>query len=135
MSTHANLSPSKRHRWALCPGSIREEAKFPDERTSEAAIDGTHSHTLLEHCLSEGVEPESMVGQALSDDDGVFTVDDEYGNEVFRAHPEGDGIFEPEERDQYLNLAKLAIDRGAPADHVHFIPNAVKPPTARANGC
>lgn len=31
------------------------------------------------------------------------------------------------------HLAKLAIGRGAPADHVHFIPNAVKPPTARAN--
>ena len=75
MSTHANLSPSKRHRWALCPGSIREEAKYPDERTSEAAIDGTHSHTLLEHCLSEGVEPETMIGQVLSDDDGAFKVD------------------------------------------------------------
>lgn len=30
------------------------------------------------------------------------------------------------------HLAKLAIERGAPEDHVHFIPNAVKPPTARA---
>ena len=75
MSTHANLSPSKRHRWALCPGSVREEAKYPEERTSEAAIDGTHSHTLLEHCLSEGVEPETMIGQVLSDDDGAFKVD------------------------------------------------------------
>lgn len=75
MSTHANLSPSKRHRWALCPGSVREEANYPEERTSEAAIDGTHSHTLLEHCLSEGVEPETMIGQVLSDDDGAFKVD------------------------------------------------------------
>ena len=75
MSTHANLSPSKRHRWAVCPGSVREEAKYPEERTSEAAIDGTHSHTLLEHCLSEGVDPESMIGQVLSDDDGAFKVD------------------------------------------------------------
>ncbi|ADG09292.1 glycosyl transferase group 1 [Caulobacter segnis ATCC 21756] len=30
------------------------------------------------------------------------------------------------------HLARLAIERGAPADHVHFIPNAVTPPTARA---
>jgi glycosyltransferase involved in cell wall biosynthesis len=30
------------------------------------------------------------------------------------------------------HLANLALDRGAPADHVHFIPNAVTPPTARA---
>lgn len=31
------------------------------------------------------------------------------------------------------HLARLAIERGAPEDHVWFIPNAVKPPTARAN--
>ena len=55
MSAHAQLSPSKRHRWALCPGSIREEAKFPDERSGAAAIDGTHSHTLLEFCILEGL--------------------------------------------------------------------------------
>jgi glycosyltransferase involved in cell wall biosynthesis len=30
------------------------------------------------------------------------------------------------------HLADLAVERGAPADHVHFIPNAVQPPTARA---
>ena len=30
------------------------------------------------------------------------------------------------------HLARLAIERGAPEDHVWFIPNAVKPPTARA---
>ncbi|WP_421736736.1 glycosyltransferase [Caulobacter sp.] len=30
------------------------------------------------------------------------------------------------------HLAALAVERGAPADHVHFIPNAVKPPTAQA---
>lgn len=75
MSTHSQLSPSKRHRWAACPGSIREEAKYPDDRSGPAAIDGTHSHTLLEHCLSEKVEPESMIGQVLSDDDGAFKVD------------------------------------------------------------
>ncbi len=30
------------------------------------------------------------------------------------------------------HLARLAIERGAPSDHVHFIPNAVKPPSVRA---
>jgi glycosyltransferase involved in cell wall biosynthesis len=30
------------------------------------------------------------------------------------------------------HLADLALQRGAPADHVHFIPNAVRPPTAQA---
>ena len=76
MSAHAQLSPSKRHRWALCPGSIREEAKFPDERTSPAAIDGTHSHTLLEHCIDRGLsDPMDQVGEVFADDDGSFVVD------------------------------------------------------------
>ena len=76
MSTHAQLSPSKRHRWALCPGSIREEAKCPDERTSPAAIDGTHSHTLLEYCIDRGLsDPMDQVGEVFADDDGSFVVD------------------------------------------------------------
>jgi hypothetical protein len=76
MSDHAQLSPSKRHRWALCPGSVREEAKYPDERTNAAAIDGTHSHTLLEHCIKAGLaNPLNMVGVKLKDDDGEFVVD------------------------------------------------------------
>ncbi len=75
MSTHAQLSPSKRSRWALCPGSIREEAKYPETGGGPAAIDGTHSHTLLEHCIKEFVSPLSMVGQTLTDHEGTFIVD------------------------------------------------------------
>src|SRR5574343_190610 len=77
MSTHAQLSPSKRHRWALCPGSIREEAKYPDERSSPAAIDGTHSHTLLEYCIQHDrfIDPMTQVGAKFEDDDGDFVVD------------------------------------------------------------
>ena len=76
MSTHAQLSPSKRHRWALCPGSIREEAKFPDERSGAAAIDGTHSHTLLEVCIKADLaDPMIMVGAKMNDHEGTFVVD------------------------------------------------------------
>jgi hypothetical protein len=75
MSTHAQLSPSKRHRWALCPGSIREEAKYPDDRSGPAAIDGTHSHTLLEKCIGSGKAAQFYIGQTLTDDDGEFVVD------------------------------------------------------------
>ena len=64
MSTaHAKLSPSKRHRWAACPGSIREEAAYPDERSGAAAIDGTHSHTLLEHCVKAGAADPTPVSK------------------------------------------------------------------------
>jgi len=76
MTAHAQLSPSKRSRWALCPGSIREEAKYPDEGSGPAAIDGTHSHTLLEHCIKTGLtDPHDQVGETFTDHEGTFTVD------------------------------------------------------------
>ena len=76
MSDHAQLSPSKRNRWALCPGSIREEAKYPDTGAGPAAIDGTHSHTLLEHCIKANLaDPTDMVGIKMKDHEGEFVVD------------------------------------------------------------
>jgi len=76
MSDHAQLSPSKRSRWALCPGSIREEAKYPEQGGGPAAIDGTHSHTLLEQCFKgEPVEPAAFIGLTLIDHEGEFTID------------------------------------------------------------
>lgn len=75
MTTHAMLSPSKRSRWALCPGSIREEAKYPDTGGGPAAIDGTHSHTLLEQCIKRITEASFFVGQTLTDHEGEFVVD------------------------------------------------------------
>lgn len=77
MSTHESRSPSKRHRWAVCAGSVREEAKYPDERSGPAAIDGTHSHSLLEKCVDDGmVDPSIYIGQTLEDLDGQFLVDE-----------------------------------------------------------
>jgi hypothetical protein len=76
MSAHAMLSPSKRSRWALCPGSIREEAKYPDEGSGPAAIDGTHSHTLLEYCIQHNrfIDPMTQVGAKFEDHEGEFVV-------------------------------------------------------------
>ena len=75
MSDHAKLSPSKRSRWALCPGSIREEAKYPDTGSGPAAADGTHSHTLLEHCIKTGEHPLSLTGNSVVDHEGSFVID------------------------------------------------------------
>ena len=76
MTAHAMLSPSKRSRWALCPGSIREEAKYPDTGSGPAAADGTHSHTLLEHCIKNGLsDPMDQVGETFTDHEGTFKVD------------------------------------------------------------
>lgn len=79
MSAHSKLSPSSRHRWQLCPGSVREEAKYPEGKSSPASIDGTHSHTLLERCLTDGYDitdcPASdFIGKTLKDHDGEFVV-------------------------------------------------------------
>ena len=76
MSDHATLSPSKRHRWAACPGSVREERAYPEDRSGPAAIDGTHTHTLLDKCIKAGLaDPTPMVGIRMADDDGEFIVD------------------------------------------------------------
>ena len=75
MSAHAQLSPSKRNRWALCPGSIREEAKYPEQESGPAAIDGTHSHTLLEKCIEFKFDADRFIGLAMTDHEGTFTVD------------------------------------------------------------
>jgi hypothetical protein len=76
MIGHAMLSPSKRSRWAKCPGSIREEAKYPDQGGGPAAADGTHSHTLLEHCIKNGLsDPMDQVGETFTDHEGTFKVD------------------------------------------------------------
>ena len=85
MSTHAQLSPSKAHRWTVCPGSIREEAKYPDT-SGPAAVDGTHSHTLLERALIDDKDPTTYVGQVLTDHEGEFTVDKERANRVAMAY-------------------------------------------------
>lgn len=75
MSTHSILSPSKRYRWANCPGSIREEKKYPEGPSGPAAIDGTHTHTLLEKSIIEMRPPVQFIGQRLEDHDGDFAVD------------------------------------------------------------
>lgn len=69
------LSPSKRSRWALCPGSIREEAKYPEQDSGPAAADGTHSHTLLEKCIKSGKAAQFYVGELMTDHEGSFHVD------------------------------------------------------------
>lgn len=77
MTTHAQLSPSKAVRWMACPGSIREESKYPEEPSGLHAIDGTHSHTLLEHCLKHRPYeyPVDLVGTELEDHEGKFVID------------------------------------------------------------
>ena len=73
MAQHARLSPSN-HRWPHCPGSLREEAKYPD-KSGDAAIDGTGSHYLLEICLKTG-DPNIKAIRYLGKTIGVGVDDD-----------------------------------------------------------
>ena len=82
---HAKLSPSSAHRWMKCPGSIREGSKYPSGGSSDAAIDGTHTHTLLEHCINGGGDPLKMVEVVLTDNEGQFTVDKDRASRVASA--------------------------------------------------
>ena len=75
MTTHSKLSPSARHRWGVCAASVREEAKYPSRPSGADAIDGTHSHTLLEKCINDGKTASDFVDQTLKDHDGEFKVD------------------------------------------------------------
>ena len=74
-TTHQTLSPSKAYRYLACPGSIREEAAYPDPPSGPGAIDGTHSHSLLEHCIKGNGNPMKMIGVKLQDHEGEFVVD------------------------------------------------------------
>lgn len=83
MSDHATLAPSARVRWSKCPGSVREEAKYPEQPSGPAAVDGTHSHTLLEQCLHcIDKTPQNFVGKELEDHEGKFVVDAERADRV-----------------------------------------------------
>jgi len=78
MTTHDSLSPSARHRWGACPASVREEKKYPEAPSGPAAIDGTHSHSLLEWCLKDPLgsirHPREALGKTLTDHEGEFVV-------------------------------------------------------------
>jgi hypothetical protein len=82
-SMHAELSPSKRHRWAACPGSIREEQNYPEPPTGHAALDGTRTHALLEHAINFEfrdrlgvVDPRRYLGQQ-QDEHGTYMADED----------------------------------------------------------
>mgnify|MGYP000939280758 CR=1 FL=1 len=71
---HAQYSPSNRYQRKRCPGSVRAQLGYPDS-SGPAAIDGTHTHTLLSTCGEAGmISAFTYLGQELSDDEGSFIV-------------------------------------------------------------
>ena len=73
--THSTLSPSKRERWSLCPASVKEEAKHKETKSGEAAVDGTHTHTLVDYCITNSMQdPLELVGLEMQDNEGSFVI-------------------------------------------------------------
>ena len=79
---HATLSPSARHRWGACPGSVREESKYPPSQGGQAANDGTRTHALLERLIRfEFIDkkgkcgPLPCYGETITDEYGTYMVD------------------------------------------------------------
>lgn len=74
---HARLGPSNK-RWPKCPGSVREEERYPDI-AGAAAIDGTGSHLLLEMCLKNNVQAfqydQQVIGANHPDNPNGWLVD------------------------------------------------------------
>ncbi len=54
---HWAKGPSSAERRGKCLGSVLEAAKYPAKPSGKYAIDGTHSHTLLEKSLTELRDP------------------------------------------------------------------------------
>lgn len=69
---HAKLSASGSSRWLNCPGSIKAEERYPDT-ISQAAIDGTAAHAVVENCLKNETDAISFLNKDI---EGI-TVDDE----------------------------------------------------------
>lgn len=84
-NTHSRLSPSSAARWMVCHGSVREEAKFPEPPSGEAAVAGTHTHTLLEYCLKTGSDPMLAIDSEMEDHEGTFKVTFEQAVRVMKA--------------------------------------------------
>jgi hypothetical protein len=66
---------SQTDRIMACPGSVNEQAKYPAEPSGPAAIDGTHTHALLEYCVNNNYWDASLlIGMQLTDHEGTFVV-------------------------------------------------------------
>ena len=73
---HAKLGPSGAHRWLNCTPSANQELEFED-RTSEAAAEGTAAHALAEHKLRKALKMRSTrpVSQYETDEMDAYTDD------------------------------------------------------------
>ena len=77
MSKHAFLSPSSSHRWLNCTPSAMLEAEF-ENKTSEAAKEGTAAHAWCEHKLKKALRRRNKRPVSCYDSDEMQEHTDAY---------------------------------------------------------
>lgn len=76
-NNHALLSASSSHRWLNCNPSARLEQEFED-RTTQAAEEGTAAHALCEHKLKRRLKMRSERPVSIYDNDEMEACTDDY---------------------------------------------------------
>lgn len=76
-SNHAKLSPSSSHRWLHCTPSVLLESEF-ENKTSQAAEEGTAAHALCEHKLKKLLHRRSKRPVSVYDTDEMEECSDAY---------------------------------------------------------
>ncbi|WP_337366564.1 DUF2800 domain-containing protein [Phascolarctobacterium sp.] len=80
-NNHAKLSPSSSHRWLKCTKSVLLEAEF-ENKTSQAAEEGTAAHALCEHKLKKLLHKRSKRPVSIYDSDEMEEYTDAYADYV-----------------------------------------------------
>jgi hypothetical protein len=130
---HAELGASGAYRWMACPGSIRLSRGLPST-TSDFARAGTVAHELAEGVLRNGLDPEDVIGVAVSDDHPDIVVDQEMVDAVavYRDHAlelqarlrgEKDGLFLIEEKVDLSPMGGIGGRMFGTADLIVFVPS------------
>ena len=73
---HSPLGPSSAERWINCPASVRM-TEHVVEVPSRYAAEGTTAHWLAQKCFSEGIRPETQLGEKATFDGFEIEVDQE----------------------------------------------------------
>lgn len=77
---------SNSDRIVSCPGCVNMAAQYPAEPSGAAAVDGTHTHTLLEESLKYNLHDANLLkGKELTDHEGSFVVDGTRADRVNQA--------------------------------------------------
>lgn len=85
--THAKFSASQSSQWLNCPGVQGMKTLVPEQKSGDAANEGTAAHELLEMCLTEGVDAYEKLDDTIriENDQGEqldYIVDDDMAEAV-----------------------------------------------------